>query len=304
MGKRLRRMGIATCGLLLAGSVLTACTVSIPAGLFGALLSLAAFVALIVGLGVGTAGCEEDSASTPPIGPCLSTLGDLGRCLTVDATTQDPGVSACLSDAGVGPCLQPPTDLGPCLSRIFDEGTCLQPPPDVGVCLGPLPPDAEELGDEAMTPCLSMLPPDAGPCLSVEPPDAEELKDEAMTPCLSIEPPDTGPCLSVEPPDAGPCLLPPLDFGPCLDMVPDADDSDADGEDSDAEEEEDVMGPCLSPPYYPPDEGASRAPAADEVPAEQVAAAGWSRSFERLVERGALPPDVAERLKKRPPRRS
>lgn len=291
MGKRLRRMSIATCGMLLAGSVLAACTVSVPAGLLGAILSLAAFGALVVGLGVGTAGCEEDSGTNLRAPP-----GDVSACLSADAMAEDPGVGACLSDPGIGPCLSPPLDVGPCLSRIFDEGTCLQPPPaDVGVCLGPLPPDDAyvdgcltvdigEGNDEAMTPCLSMIPVDAGPC-------------------LSVEPPDVGVCLQ-PPRDVGPCLEPPMDIGPCLDMIPDAGDSDADGEDSDAEEEEDTFGPCLSPPYYPPDEGASRSPAMDEPAAEQVADAGWSKSFERLVERGSLPEDVAERLKRRPPRRS
>ena len=47
MGERLRRWGIATCAVLVGASVLAACTVSVPAGLLGALLSLAAFGALI-----------------------------------------------------------------------------------------------------------------------------------------------------------------------------------------------------------------------------------------------------------------
>jgi hypothetical protein len=290
MGKRLRSMGVATCCVLLTASVLTACTVSVPAGLLGAILSAMAFGALIVGIGAGSAGCEDDPAGNNLRAPPT----DTGSSTSDGSALQD-----------IGPCLSPPIDVGPCLSQIFDEGTCLQPPPaDVGVCLGPLPPD--DVG-----PCLSIEPPDTGPCLSIEPPDAEESGDEAMTPCLSMIPIDAGPCLSVEPPDigvclqppmdVGPCLEPPMDVGPCLDMDPDAGDSDADTEDSDVEEE-DTFGPCLSPPYDPP-EDASRAPAPEKPAPTHTADAGWAQSYDRLVERGALPPDVAERLKRRPPRR-
>ena len=74
MGERLRRIAITTFGLLLAGSLLAACTVSFSAGALGAVLSTLAFGALLAGVSTGTAGCTADESDPidTGIGPCLS----------------------------------------------------------------------------------------------------------------------------------------------------------------------------------------------------------------------------------------
>ena len=158
----------------LAGSVLTACTVSVPGGIIGGIFSLILLLALFLGAATTTTGCapEQKDPSAPemdggpdvPIGPCLS----------------------------VGPCLsQTPPDMG------VDVGPCLQPPPpemdaEIGPCLQPPPPEM----DAEIGPCLSPPLPDAA---------ADAAADAAVDAATDAEP-DAG---TVDEPRMGPCLSPP-----------------------------------------------------------------------------------------------
>ncbi len=278
MGERLRRLGIATCAVLLGASALAACTVSVPAGVLGAVLSLAAFGALIAGFSVGAAGCD-DGTSGPRAGL---------RGLPPDSDPADH-----MRSPGFHVCLMPHVDEpwgGP------DH-------PAVGDCLEIVPDGYEWGADAATEACLEF---DPGPCLE-DIPDADDsapadsAADADVGPCLKVIPdaedPDIGPCLRPAPPDVGGCLGVDPDWGetddpgmePCLRMIPDTedtDDSDVEGEDS-----------------APTDEGAGRAPGPSQPGQPQAPSASWSSSFARMMERGALPPDVAERLRRRPPRR-
>jgi hypothetical protein len=145
-------------GLLLAVSVLAACTVSVSGGITGVIGSLALGAALL-GLGASTSGCDDSVGAclTVDVGACLSQALDVGidgapaevgPCLSqalpdagVDAVTPD----AATPDAHVGPCLSPPLpdtgldtgnlDAGKPDTKV---GPCLSPPP---LPLGALEPD-------------------------------------------------------------------------------------------------------------------------------------------------------------------
>jgi hypothetical protein len=112
-------------GLLLAASVLTACTVSVSGGMAGVISALALGAALL-GLGASTSGCDDS------VGACLSS--DVGPCLSQALDAGPDG----LAPAEVGPCLQPPLpDASP------DTATPDAASPDahIGPCLSPRPPD-------------------------------------------------------------------------------------------------------------------------------------------------------------------
>jgi len=120
-------------------------------------------------------------------------------------------------------------------------------------------------GDSVHT-CLSMIPdteePDMGPCLSPPPPDAVESD---IQPCLSQVPPDV-----VEP-----------DVGPCLDQLP------PDVMEPDIE-------PCLSqlpPDAETPEDSANASPSTSDAPA-----LAKTDIQKRLIESGALPEDIAQKL--------
>lgn len=103
-----------------------------------------------------------------------------------------------------------------------------------------------------------------------------------LGPCLEPMPPeepDVGPCLSERP---NPPPEPPLE--PCLSVQPDPQPPEPD------------LGPCLSPPAPPDppppsgeDAGLRRAPGEERLAREDVR--------KRVLARGVLPADVAERLK-------
>jgi hypothetical protein len=115
--------------------------------------------------------------------------------------------------------------------------------------------------------------------------------------CTRTQPPTVGPCLSqpYDPTteDPGPCLSPPEDpstedAGPCLSPP----------EEPGAED----VGPCLSP--EPPSDGSSTSTISQAGDVHDLATtpatAGSRRvALDRVLARGTLPPDVAERLRRR-----
>lgn len=143
-------------GLLLAASVLTACTVSVSGGIAG-VISAVALGAALLGLGAGASGCDDS------VNSCLS----------------PPDVRACLS-MDVGACLSLPNDAGPDGAAPAEVGPCLQPPlPDAGPDTSP--PDAAT-PDAHIGPCLSPRPPDTGvgaldPALQQGPAPAPESRE-------------------------------------------------------------------------------------------------------------------------------
>jgi hypothetical protein len=147
-------------GLLLAASMLTACTVSASGGVAGVIGALALGAALL-GLGASTSGCDDD------VGACLSFV-DIGACLSppIDAGLDvPPSFDACLSPDG-----SPPAEVGP----------CLQPPlPDAG-------PDAAN--PDAANPDATKSDTKVGPCLSPPPLPLGALEPELrMVPAPALE---------------------------------------------------------------------------------------------------------------------
>ena len=271
-----RRFALVFVGLLLLCSVLTACAFSVTGGIVGGFFAFVLGVVL-VGVGVSTPGCD--------VGVCLEPTPE---DVQVD-TGDDLGMSVCLGAL-------PPDVIGPCLSRPMDVGVCLGPlPTDLGVCLQPPPPDV-------IGPCLDPWPTDIGVCLSrpldvgvcLEPPPPDIIgpcldppPEDVMGPCLSPPPPDVmGPCLSMRPPDAvGPCLdFDPDAFGPCLSIIPPP---------PDVQDDAVPMGPCLSMR-----EGKAPQPEATQPAPETAKATPRDAVVGRVLARGGLPDDVAERLRR------
>ena len=128
-------------GLLLAASVLTACSFSMTGGITGVIGALALGAALL-GLGASSSGCEASSCLSPPY-----------------------DFSACLS-----PPLDAGDEVGPCLGAPLPDAA---PDTNVGPCLGAPLPDAAP--DITVGPCLTTRPPDGGvgaldPALEATPP--------------------------------------------------------------------------------------------------------------------------------------
>ncbi|MEZ4471301.1 MAG: hypothetical protein R3F60_10975 [bacterium] len=148
---------------ILAGSVLTACTVSVAGGLAGGALS-AVLLLLVLVAGGSQTGCDDDDGPSPDpedgavvadgavdlgvdmsIGPCLSPPEPdmaIGPCL--GAPQDDMGVDAAV-DAQIGPCLSPPEQdfgVGPCLDTL-PEDAGLPPDAEIGPCLSPPPPPGD-----------------------------------------------------------------------------------------------------------------------------------------------------------------
>ena len=184
MKKRIWRPAHVLAVSVLAASVLTACTVSLPGGLVGGAFSVLLLLFLLTGAATST-GCDpedDDSAPDAYVGPCLS------------APPPEMGVM----DAEIGPCLSaPPPEMGVIDAEI---GPCLSaPPPEMGVmdaavgpCLSQLPPDMGVANDASVGPCLSQLPPDMG-----MPADAgADAEADAEQDAGEVEEPPVGPCLS------------------------------------------------------------------------------------------------------------
>lgn len=102
------------------------------------------------------------------------------------------------------------------------------------------------------------------------------------------------------PATVGPCLSPPYDpsagdVGPCLSPPVDPGDSGTTGEPTDPDPgDEPPIGPCLSPPAPGP---VSDSPGLTSASAAEPAGSRLD-ALERVLARAALPPDVAERLRR------
>lgn len=149
----------------LGASLLTACTVSVSGGLFGAVASVAVTLLLLALAGGAQTGCIEDPSPDD---------AEVSACLSADAAAE-PDVSACLGtpiddDATVGPCLSrlppdagrdmlPDVPIGPCLEpepppipdAEVDQGADMAPDAEVGPCLDPPAPDPEPPGKAMRT---------------------------------------------------------------------------------------------------------------------------------------------------------
>lgn len=205
-------------------------------------------------------------------GALVSVLGAVA--LIAGITTTQSGcdtTSPCLSyyyepDAPDGAADALVQDVGPCLSIAADA---------VGPCLGaPL--------EDVVGPCLTARPDDVGPCLGAP------LDD--VGPCLQPRW-DVGPCLSDAYEDVGPCLSRAEDIGPCLSPRQD------DVWDGDA-----PVGPCLSQPAPDTIDGdtdTTMAPGPGIALSPRDVARAEVRS--RLTASGALPDDLAARLRARRP---
>lgn len=108
------------------------------------------------------------------------------------------------------------------------------------------------------------------------------------------------------PPTVGPCLSPPYDpsageVGPCLSPpAEDGSDSGTTGEPTDpGPGDEPPIGPCLSPPAPDPANDSPGATARASDAAVPEPASSRRDALERVLARAALPPDVAERLRRR-----
>ncbi len=128
--------------LVLAGSVLTACTVSASGGIAAGLISTVLLL-VAVSLGGTQAGCSDFH-----VGPCLSPAYDGGY-----------------DDPDVGPCLSPPPPDGG-----WDTD---QPDADASDADAS---DADD-ADAYIGPCLSPPPPDTGP--DADEPDTGDASDAA-----------------------------------------------------------------------------------------------------------------------------
>ena len=175
---------------ILAASILTACSVSVPGGVIGNIFSILLLLFLFAGAATTTSGCDPDDGDPSPtadsgpdayIGPCLSAPPPEMGVMELGGT-----------DAHLGPCLSaPPPEMGVMDAEV---GPCLQPPPPemdaaVGPCLSQLPPDLGGEEDAAVGPCLSQIPPDA----AVD--AATDAEADAEADAGVVEPP-VGPCLS------------------------------------------------------------------------------------------------------------
>ena len=173
------------------------------------------------------------------------------------------------SGCDIGPCLSPEPPVGPCLTLPRTGGYYggnESVDADVGPCLSP-PLAGDDLAGTEVGPCLS--PPLAGDDLP--PLDAAPPRDGGVT---DMGQSDMGAADMSESDMGAP------DFG--VPVMPDA------GE----------VGPCLSPPA--PDMG--RMPPPQPDPDQKRAARQQpdrAQVIERLSERGGLPADVLERIKKR-----
>ena len=121
------------------------------------------------------------------------------------------------------------------------------------------------------TPCLSPIEPelDAGPVDGQDDADPEDAVK--LDPCLSADFIKLDPCLTA-------------DFGPCL--------SDVGPQDPD-------IGPCLGAPREPPDAGDEAWAPTAETERAVLAASDRRAATDKLIARGALPDDVAARLKQK-----
>ncbi|MFP4596844.1 MAG: hypothetical protein ACOC9W_00425 [Persicimonas sp.] len=118
--------------LVLAGSVLTACTVSASGGIAAGLISTVLLL-VAVSLGGTQAGCSD-----PDVGPCLSPAYDGGY--------DDPDVGPCLSPPppdGGWDADQPDTDASDADASDADDADAY-----IGPCLSPPPPDTGWDADE------------------------------------------------------------------------------------------------------------------------------------------------------------